>query len=245
MKISICMASCNGEKYIGDQLESILNQISENDEVIISDDSSIDSTRNIIMSFNDERIVLIENNKFKCPLSNFENAINNATGDIIILSDQDDIWESNKVKVVERSFANKDMSRPVLNLYNGILIDSNNNIVSDDLFAFLKVKKGLISNIIKNRIIGCNIAFNKKLLYFSLPFPKTVGMHDMWLGNIAYLFGEVNFIDNKIIRYRRHSNNFTNYKTTLAQKVFWRYYMVKNLSLRYLRFIMENSILMC
>ncbi len=236
MKISICMATYNGEKYIFEQLESILNQISGFDEVIISDDSSNDKTIDAIKSFKDRRIILIENQKFNNPTSNFENAINNATGDIIVLSDQDDIWESNKIEIVKQSFIDKDMGKPILNLYNGILIDDdNNNIINDDLFSFLKLRKGLVINVIKNRIIGCNIAFNRRLLHFALPFPRNIPMHDMWLGDIAYLFGKVNFINIKIVKYRRHSNNYTNYKTTLMQKFIMRYYLIKNLFIRYIQ----------
>ena len=237
MKISICMATYNGERYIFEQLKSILKQISKYDEIIISDDSSNDETADIIKLFKDDRIILIENQKFNNPIFNFENSIINSSGDIIVLSDQDDIWESNKIEVVRQSFANRDMDKPVLNVYNGVVIDESDNIIYDDLFIFLKIKKRLtnniLNNIVKNKIIGCNIAFNRTLLNFALPFPKNVPMHDMWLGNIAYLFGEVSFINRKIIKYRRHSNNYTNYKTTMKQKFTMRYYLVKNLFIRY------------
>lgn len=237
------MATYNGEKYIFEQLNSIIHQLSKDDEIIISDDSSNDKTIDIIKSFKDNRILLIENQKFGNPIFNFENAIKNATGDIIVLSDQDDIWEGNKIEVVKESFAGKDMNKPILNLYNGILIDDNNSIINDDLFNFLKLKKGLIYNIIKNRIIGCNMTFNRRLLDFAMPFPKNIHMHDMWLGNIGYIFGEVNFINKKVIKYRRHSNNYTNYKNTLMKKFLIRYYLIKNLLVRYIRHInIKNKI---
>ena len=96
--ISVCIATYNGEKYIKQQLLSILKQIKVNDEIIISDDHSTDKTFNIIKSFNDTRIKFFLNNKGKGYTRNFENALEKAHGDIIFLSDQDDIWIDNKVE---------------------------------------------------------------------------------------------------------------------------------------------------
>ena len=98
--LSVCMATYNGEKYIREQLDSILVQLSKEDEVVISDDSSTDRTVAIIKEFRDDRIVLFENQKFRSPVFNFQNSLNHAKNDIIILSDQDDIWKSDKVEVL-------------------------------------------------------------------------------------------------------------------------------------------------
>ena len=81
--------------------------------------------------------------------------------------------------------------------------------------------------------IGCNIAFNKELLEFILPFPKNIPMHDMWIGSCAYLFGRVEFVDEKIFSYRLHDNNFTGKKTSLINKIKWRFRLIKNLITRY------------
>lgn len=94
------MTTYNGEKYISVQLDSILKQLSENDEVIISDDSSTDRTVDVIKNFKDKRIKLYEDNHFHSPIFNFENALEKASGDIIFLSDQDDVWLDNKVKIM-------------------------------------------------------------------------------------------------------------------------------------------------
>ena len=96
--LTVCIATYNGEKYIRQQLNSVLIQLGENDEVIISDDSSSDATVEIVRSFNDSRIKLLVDNKFSSPVRNFENALKYATGDYIFLCDQDDIWLPDKVK---------------------------------------------------------------------------------------------------------------------------------------------------
>lgn len=90
--ISVCMPTYNGEKFIRIQLESILSQLGNDDEIVISDDSSTDKTVEITKSFNDSRIHLLENNTFHSPIYNLENALKNAKGDFIFLSDQDDEW---------------------------------------------------------------------------------------------------------------------------------------------------------
>ncbi|MFD2145292.1 glycosyltransferase [Mucilaginibacter antarcticus] len=95
-KVSVCLASYNGEKYIVEQLKSILSQLNSNAELIISDDGSSDETLNLVNSFQDDRIKVYQNVS-KNLIKNFENAIRKATGDVIFLSDQDDIWVADKV----------------------------------------------------------------------------------------------------------------------------------------------------
>lgn len=94
--ISVCMATYNGEKYIKEQIDSILKQLGSDDELVISDDGSSDGTIDIILGYHDPRIHLYKGS-FHSPAFNFENALKNATGDFIFLSDQDDIWYDNKV----------------------------------------------------------------------------------------------------------------------------------------------------
>ena len=111
MKLSVCMATHNGEKYLHKQLASILNQLGPEDEVVISDDSSTDTTVKIIRDIADPRIRLLENNTFYSPVYNFENAIRHGSGDIIVLADQDDVWLDNKVEVIRQQLKDR-LERP-------------------------------------------------------------------------------------------------------------------------------------
>jgi glycosyltransferase involved in cell wall biosynthesis len=231
MKITVCMATYNGEKYIEQQLKSILRQLSEDDELIISDDNSSDTTIRIIERLKDKRIKLQKNQKFKSPIFNFENAIKYAIGDIIVLSDQDDIWKDNKIQIIKDNIKIDTVS---FQMYNGNCIDANGKVIHKSLFDYIRIRYGLLQNIKKNSFIGCNIAFTKELLPFILPFPKNIPMHDMWIGSCAYLFGEVKFINNKIFSYRLHENNFTGRNTILIEKLKWRYSLIINLIIRYL-----------
>ena len=98
-KVSVVMAVYNGEKYIKDQLNSILSQIDDSTEVIISDNGSIDNTLEIIKEFKDPRIKLYQNEEYKGSAFNFEYGLKKASGNIIFLSDQDDIWLENKFSI--------------------------------------------------------------------------------------------------------------------------------------------------
>jgi len=202
--ISVCMATCNGEKYVQKQVESILAQLSETDEVIVSDDSSSDATIKIIESFNDSRIKIFKQQKFCSPIFNFENAIKNATGDYIFLSDQDDLWLPNKVKITVNYLKKYDCV-----ISDAFIIDMNEKIISDSFFEVNKSKKGLCSNFIKNGYLGCCMAFHKKMLKYILPFPDNIPMHDMWIGSVSELFGQTVFCKEPLIYHRRHGLNYS------------------------------------
>ena len=215
MKISVCIATHNGEKFIRNQLDSILGQLSANDEVIISDDGSGDNTISIIQSYHDPRIILINHKKSifrknQHPsyriTKNFENALSQAAGDIIFLSDQDDTWEETKVKEIVTVFETQNTN---LVLHDAILTDEQNNIIADSYFKTLNSRPGLKRNMIKNSYLGCCMAFDKTVLKNSLPFPKHLIAHDMWIGLIAEQIGSVVFIDQKLITYQRHESTAT------------------------------------
>ena len=105
--LSVCLATYNGSKYIKGQIESILPQLSPEDELIVSDDASTDETSNTVLSINDNRIRLVTNESVHGITGNFENAINLAKGDYVFLSDQDDKWLPNKVELFMAEFKNE------------------------------------------------------------------------------------------------------------------------------------------
>lgn len=203
VNISVCIATYNGELYIKEQLSSILTQLVENDEVIISDDSSTDNTVEIIKSIGDSRIILFENQKFKSPIYNFENAIKHAKGNFIILCDQDDIWLPNKIEVMMKNLRQYDLV-----VSNCIITDQYLNPIKNSFFPVrFKYLSGFWRNLIKNNYIGCCMAFNCNMLKYILPFPKGISMHDLWIGLIIKLKGTVYFDRSPLILYRRHGSN--------------------------------------
>lgn len=206
--ISVCMATYNGEKYIKEQLSSILSQLSEKDEIIVSDDSSTDKTVEIIESFQDKRIKILKKNKFRQPNLNFENALKYSKGDIIFLSDQDDVWIENKVEIILNQLKKYDLI-----VSDAFITNEKLNITNESLFSEVNSNRGILKNIIKNTYYGCCMAFKRKVLKKALPFPKTreIG-HDLWLGIIADRYFKVKFLKEKLIYFRRHENTLTTIK---------------------------------
>lgn len=223
MKISVCMATYNGELFIREQLSSILPLLSDQDELIISDDGSTDMTLEIIKSYEDPRIILLDNKVFNSPIFNFENAMSKVSGDVIVLSDQDDIWKANKLIKIREKFQGLD-NNVELKMFNGNCIDAEGSIIRDDLFFYLSVKDGLYSNIVKNSFMGCNMSFSKKLLDYALPFPRRIPMHDVWLASCAYVFGNVEFVNEKVFSYRLHDGNYTGAISSILKKIEWRFF---------------------
>jgi len=211
--ISVCLASYNGEQFIAEQIESILAQLSTGDELIISDDGSNDQTIGITSSFNDSRIKIINNDKCKGVIKNFENALMHAKGDYIFLSDQDDVWLPSKVKE-----SIKYLDKNLLVVSDCRVVDKQLKEISHSFFRLRGSKKGILNNIVKNSYLGCCMAFRKELLQYALPIPNGAAMHDIWLGLVAETQGTVQFIDKQLILFRRHGANasFTTGKSQLS-----------------------------
>ncbi len=203
--ISVAMATFNGEKYIQEQLKSILLQLDVHDEIVISDDGSTDRTKEIIQAFQDNRIFLIEGPKNGIK-QNFANAIQNCRGKYIFLSDQDDIWEKDKVRTVLSVFEKNEKCNCVI--HDCKVFDANiENIIYESFFRYRNSGKGILKNIIKNTYIGCCMAFDSKWKEKVLPIPNNIEMHDQWIGILCEKFGKSIFINNKLIKYRRHESN--------------------------------------
>lgn len=207
--ISVCMATYNGEKYIKEQIESILSQLGENDELIISDDNSSDNTVEIIKEFNDPRIKIEIYERDKSGMlpinlvtTNFENALKKAKGDIIFLSDQDDVWCENKIKVMQKYL--KDFDYVVSDCY---VTDGDLNIKSITRFDGSFTRNRFKALIAPTPWQGSCAAFNRKVLEKSLPFPKNLQSHDRWIGYIGSLIYKSCIIDEPLIYYRRHIHN--------------------------------------
>lgn len=218
-KISVCMATFNGEKYLKEQVDSILPQLEPNDELIISDDGSRDNTINIVNAFNDTRIKLLINNGEHGFVHNFENALNNAKGDVIFLSDQDDIWRPNKVSKSVDELSGCDMI-----VHNAEIIDGDGNPKGYDYFSKLHRHTGFWWNLYKTRCLGCCMVFKKSLLDECMPLPRKIVAHDYWIGMYALYRFKVKFVEDKLIGYRRHGSNLSpsseKSKDSLYRKIF-------------------------
>jgi glycosyltransferase involved in cell wall biosynthesis len=200
MRVSVCITTYNGEKYIVEQLRSILASPLV-DEIIVSDDNSSDSTCALVLAIGDNRVRLIDGPRAGL-IKNFEFALSCARGDIVFLADQDDVWLPRKVEVMLEALAEADLA-----VCNCRIVDSYLCELHPSFFSLRNSGPGLIRNLMRNSFLGCAIAMRRDLLERALPFPSDLPMHDWWLGLVAESYGRTVFIQEVLMLYRRHSNN--------------------------------------
>ncbi len=230
-RISVCIASYNGEKYILRQLRSILCQLSDEDEVIISDDNSSDSTFSIVNSIGDHRIKISHNTGNSGPVGNFEQAFKMASGDYIYVADQDDIWDQDKIETTKNLLLSYDLI-----LTDCTVVDTIGTILSQSFFEKRGSRPGFWYNFYKNSYMGCCMAFRREVLEYALPFPKKIHMHDWWIGLLVEAKGKVFFYNKSTIQYVRHGNNASptgergyNVVKRFVNRLFILYYIAKRL----------------
>lgn len=227
--ISVCIATYNGARYIGEQLASILKQLSAEDEVVVSDDGSTDGTIDIVRSLNDRRIRIVDGPRRHSPTLNFERALRNAKGEYVFLADQDDVWLEGKVRRCVEELQKCDCV-----VSDARVTDSCLNTTSESLFKLMHVRRGRLSNLLwRNGYTGCCMAFRREVLSKALPFPTDIPMHDIWIGNVAAFCGRLRFIDDRLLLFRRHdataSCNGKGSTYSLWQKLSFRWHTLKNI----------------
>ncbi|MBR4859398.1 MAG: glycosyltransferase [Clostridia bacterium] len=228
MKISVALAAYKGEQYIAGQIESILPQLGENDEIIVSDDYPQGFTREAVMNIasRDKRVKYIEG-EGRGVVKNFENALNACSGDLIFLCDQDDVWQADKVSSVMAEIA----KGADLVLHDAAVTDADLNITVPSFFALHGSNADFMHNLIRNSFVGCCMAFTRQVMQDTLPFPEGLPMHDWWIALAAIKKGCKTVLLNKpLILWRRHGDNVTGGKTTAVQKIKWRLKMISSLA---------------
>jgi len=208
IRISVALMTYNGEKYIKEQIESILKNLTVEDEVIISDDGSVDRTLEILEEFQkqDNRIHILQGPQQGIK-KNVEYTLQNCSGEYIFLSDQDDIWAEDKVAKVMQIFK-QEQCHLVIHDAQVIRAKDKSKIEMESFFDFRNAGAGIWKNIIKNSYIGCCMAFNAELLTQILPIPNNIEMHDQWIGIINdKINGDSYFLKEPLMLYRRHEEN--------------------------------------
>lgn len=235
--ISIILCTYNGERFLEEQIRSIISQTYSNIEVIISDDCSTDATKAIINNYrNYNNIKVFFNEENKGFIKNFEVAAKLATGNFLAFSDQDDIWLPQKLEKLYNA-----ISTYSLVYSDSKLIDDNGRYLNKKLSDFKNLKKTIHDSrgfAFINVVSGHTILIKKELLVTALPIPD-VPYHDWWLAYQAANLNGIIFFSEALTLYRQHSQTVT--KTISDKKMVSRKY-----SNRYKDFIRElNWIEIC
>jgi len=197
---SVVLATCQGEKFIGEQLDSILPQLAPEDEVVISDDASTDGTLAIVAGLRDPRIRVVANRSRAGYVGNFQRAVEASRGESVYFSDQDDVWLPNKVAVMDAALR----SSPLV-ASDATVVDENLQTLKLSYFASRGISSFSPGRIfLKPRIIGATLACRRQYLESLLPVPAGIP-HDFWLSLNAALDHSLAVVDTPLILYRRHA----------------------------------------
>lgn len=217
MKLSVLLASYNGERFIAKQISSILDQLLSGDELIISDDSSTDRTREIISSFDDSRLSILEGPREGIN-ANFINAYEHASGEAVLFSDQDDIWLPGRAQLYRDRLVLHDFV-----ICDAEIIDEQGRVLTRSYFQKNRTPKTFFGNFLRCRTLGCCIGFRRVVIgeklnifrdYHTLPF-------DYSLTLLSLFYFKVYFSKEPYHQYRRHNANYST-GGERSKSTFWR-----------------------
>jgi len=219
MKISVACCTYNGERFLDAQLQSLVAQSRRPDEIVIVDDCSTDGSATIIDAFVAAaaprvRVVHVRNETTLGVVKNFEKAIALTSGDVIFLSDQDDVWHPEKVATLSERF-DRDRSLDYL-FTDARLVDERGTPLGHSLFVALEfnarekrlVREGssFAALLSRNLATGATVALRRAVFERAVPFPEE-WVHDEWLALMAAAAGRVDYLDQPLIDYRQHGAN--------------------------------------
>lgn len=233
MKLSVALCTYNGEKFLEKQLDSIFYQVLQVDEVIVCDDNSTDGSAEILTKFQTkfpDLIKVIFNDSSLGTVRNFEKAISLTTGDLIFLSDQDDVWKNSKTQIMVEFFERVVDCKLLFS--NGELIDEEGISLNSTLWdkwgfdaetqSAWKSQRNSFRDLIinKNKITGATVCFHKSMKQKCLPIEAPLGYwHDAWLGLHAAANEGLYFIEQSLIEYRIHDDQQIGINSKIDEKV--------------------------
>jgi glycosyltransferase involved in cell wall biosynthesis len=198
------MCTYNGEKYLAEQIETLLGQSYNPIEIIIVDDNSTDTTPQILENYKShEKIRIYRNDRNLGYIKNFENAIRLSTGEFIALCDQDDVWKAEKIERMVQA-----IGKDVLIYHNSEYMNEQGCSMNRHLFDHKKYLNGShpLAFVYGSCVTGHTLMFKKELLDKVIPFPSCFP-HDWWISYVASSEGNIRYLDLELTRYRHHANN--------------------------------------
>ena len=223
--IAILLATYNGEKYIRDQIDSILCQSFSAFRLYISDDCSTDKTLDILNEYvkKDNRVHVVSQKENIGHLKNFEYLLRNVKEEIIFLSDQDDVWYKNKIEKTLNFYNQNNVSLVHTDLE---VVDEKLSLINKSMFKGMNLINNRIKGdkfsdyILENRATGCTMCFHREILDTALPFNKEMLVHDWWLALCAFKYRGVKVLNEPTIKYRQHNQNTIGYNSLMKLIIF-------------------------
>lgn len=235
--VSVALCTHNGAPFVVEQVQSILNQTVSAMEIVLSDDASADDTvaevRRLVRGHHTDhgvaapRLVVLQNDSALGVTANFEQAVRAATGDLVALCDQDDLWQVDRLALIAAEF----QARPELTLlhHDARLVNDRGAPLGTTLaqaigFTAAERRREHEGNAFavllrRNTVTGATTVFRRDLVAAAVPFPAT-WVHDEWLAMIASMVGQVDYLPATLIDYRQHaSNQIGASKPSLSEKV--------------------------
>ncbi len=232
MQIDILLATYNAQRFIKEQLESILNQTFSDWNLIVYDDGSNDDTLSIINAYVNrypEKIKFINNdNRFGSALGSFSFLLTVTNSQYVMFCDQDDVWQSDKIEKTLKKMQEMEKKHgniPLLVHANLTVVDKHLSIISDSLWQYQNIdpKKDTLNRfLLDNTVTGCTMMINRALALQVNNIPRDVIMHDWYIAMTSSVFGKIAYVDEPLMFYRQHSKNDTG-----AKQYGWRYFVNK------------------
>lgn len=217
--IAVVMTTFNGERYIEEQIESILASTYQDFELFIYDDGSKDNTISIIRGYeqqNPGKVHVFQNDINLGITMNFLHALSITTADYIMFSDQDDVCKPNKMAVTLKRMKHMEAQLgkncPIAVFTDAVVVDKDLNVINNSFFCqghLNPFKTDLAHLLMENKLIGCTVMVNSALrkLLQSHRLPNEARYHDWWVALIATAFGKIGFVKEATLLYRQHGGN--------------------------------------
>ncbi len=217
--ITIVMTTYNGEKYVSEQIDSILASGFQDFELYAYDDGSKDTTMQILQEYEHrfpDKVHAIQNEVNLGVTMNFLNALSRTTTDYVMFSDQDDVWMKHKLAVTLKRMRHMEAqlgrNTPVAVFTDAEVVDRELITINPSFFASGHLNPGrtdLSHMLMENKLIGCTVMVNaalRKILQGSA-LPRQARYHDWWIGLIAASFGKIGYVKERTLYYRQHGEN--------------------------------------
>lgn len=244
--IEILLSTYNGELFLRQQLDSIIDQTYQEWEILIRDDGSCDNTISIINEYCERyphKIRYIGDNKNIGCLLSYETLLQESKAPYILFCDQDDVWMPDKIESTLNKMIFVEKSYPgssVLIHTDLEVVDQNKNAIHSSFWKLSHIKPNLLKKFnylgVYNGVTGCSMMINKAAKINAMPFSANARMHDSWISLCVSKVGYIDYVENKTILYRQHEYNQIGVEEQLNS------YNFKNKFLNFKKVIIKNRL---